>query len=166
VSWAFYAQGSLLTMAPAGQAANGLRAAGGAIITWLLRPGNAQRAIDAFGSPPGSSALSPAAIGSRIGQGLRGQADQMGSIVSQVTAAKLTQDAAATAAESAVHAIGKGTAGIVRVGDDLVVRSRRLGDNQYVLIVDKAWKVVKGLFATIEIDEAGKTVVSNVERAQ
>lgn len=106
-----------------------------------------------------------AAIGTRIGQSLAGQANQMGSIVEQVSAANLSQTAAATAAENAVLAIGKGTAGIVKVGTELVVTSRRGGANQYVLIVDKAGKVAKG-FATIEFDSNGNTVVSNLERAK
>jgi RHS repeat-associated protein len=57
VSWAFKAQGALLGLAAGGPALRGLRAAGSAALTWLLTPGNAQRAADAIASPPGSSGL-------------------------------------------------------------------------------------------------------------
>lgn len=89
----------------------------------------------------------------------------MASIVEQVTAAKLSQEAAAAAAEAAVHATGLGTAGIVRVGENLIVTSRRGGDNQFVLIVNQAGEVSKG-FAKIEFDALGRTIVTNVEHAQ
>jgi len=105
---------------------------------------------------------SPADLGTVIGHSLRGQKNRMGAIVQKVNAAGLTQEGAATAAESAVRATGKATAGNVRVGDDLIVTSARVGQNQYVLVVDKAGHVRKG-FATIEIDKLGKTTVRDVE---
>jgi hypothetical protein len=108
--------------------------------------------------------MSAEAIGVAIGKGVIGQASQMGTIAEDVSMAGLTQQEAATAAETAVHTIGKGTAGIVRVGNNLIVTSRRLGQGQFVLIVDRDGIVSKG-FATIEIDSAGNTIVSNVERA-
>jgi hypothetical protein len=80
----------------------------------------------------------------------------MSTIATEVTAAGMSQRAAATAVDSAVRATGLRTTGAVKVGDNLVIGSVQAGTNKPVMIVTPQGVVRPG---TATIEAGGRDIV-------
>ena len=127
---------------------------------FLTDSNRSMQLADAALSPPGSSALpNPEAVGVAIGERVAGQATgNMAAVASQISGMKMSQASAETAVNSAVQAMGLGTTGVVKVGENLVVGSVQVGTNKPVMVID-AQGVVRQATATIEVAEKTTDIV-------
>ena len=87
----------------------------------------------------------------------------MSTIASEVTAAGMTQSAAATAVNTAVTSMGLRTAGVVQVGENAVVASVQLGAGKPVMVVAPNG-VVRAATATIDVaKKTGDLIIKDIE---
>ncbi|HEY6333976.1 MAG TPA: hypothetical protein VI756_31960 [Blastocatellia bacterium] len=96
------------------------------------------------GNPAPASVPSPQEIGAEIGQSVRAMGPgQMTSIAEQVSQKGLGQAGAVDALQSAVKAVGKDSITITAADGRVAVAGVRLGENQPVIIVNKAGQAVR-----------------------
>lgn len=125
----------------------------------------ANPAAVATGTTVAAGALTPGPeqIGAAIGAKVAGMASgKMSAIAGEISGMKMTQDAAATAVDTAVQAMGLRTTGVVKVGDNLVVGSVQVGANKPVMVVD-AQGAVRQANATIEVTKKYELIIKDIE---